>query len=117
MWKIRCQINGENVGDPLWDDGEKKQYKKRGVYRVNPGVFGRPSHRMQYTGIVFPDGHESNCCVYCLKKNQNAPIDLLSCVFIPFFLDAGRPGSSEVPRNPPDTLGREFDPGKRYFSH
>ena len=30
---------------------------------------------------------------------------------------AGRPGSSEVPRNPLDTLGREFDPGKRDFSH
>ena len=30
---------------------------------------------------------------------------------------AGRPGSSEVPRNSLDTLGREFDPGKRDFSH
>ena len=29
---------------------------------------------------------------------------------------AGRPGSSEVPRNPlSDSLGREFDPGKRIF--
>ena len=28
---------------------------------------------------------------------------------------AGRPSSSEVPRNPLDTLGREFDPGKRDF--
>ena len=26
------------------------------------------------------------------------------------------PGSSEVPRNLPDTLGREYDPGKRDFS-
>ena len=28
----------------------------------------------------------------------------------------GRPGSSEVPCNL-DTLGREFDPGKRNFPH
>ena len=32
-------------------------------------------------------------------------------------LGTGRPGSSEVPRNPLNTLGREFDPGKRDFSH
>ena len=30
---------------------------------------------------------------------------------------AGRPGSSEVTSLPSDTLGREFDPGKRDFSH
>ena len=29
----------------------------------------------------------------------------------------GRPGSSEVTMLPSDTLGREFDPGKRDFSH
>ena len=28
---------------------------------------------------------------------------------------AGRPGSSKAPRKPSDTLGREFDPGKRDF--
>ena len=30
---------------------------------------------------------------------------------------AGRPGSSEVTSQPSDTLGHEFDPGKRDFSH
>ena len=30
---------------------------------------------------------------------------------------AGCPGSSEVTSQPSDTLGREFDPGKRDFSH
>ena len=30
---------------------------------------------------------------------------------------AGRPGSSEVTMLPSDTLGREFDSGKRDFSH
>ena len=30
---------------------------------------------------------------------------------------AGRHGSSEVTMSPSDTLGREFDPGKRDFSH
>ena len=29
----------------------------------------------------------------------------------------GRPGSSEVTSQPSDTLGREFDPGERNFSH
>ena len=36
------------------------------------------------------------------------------CMAINVSVHAGRPGSSEVPRNP-DTLGREFDPGKRDF--
>ena len=33
------------------------------------------------------------------------------------YYQVSRPGSSEVPRNPLDTLGREFDPGKWDFSH
>ena len=32
---------GTFVRGPLWN-GEKKQKQMRGVYRVNPGVFGRP---------------------------------------------------------------------------
>ena len=32
-------------------------------------------------------------------------------------VQAGRPGRSEVTSLPSDTLGREFDPGKRDFSH
>ena len=32
-------------------------------------------------------------------------------------MHAGRPGSSEVTSKPSDMLGREFDPGKRNFSH
>ena len=43
------------------------------------------------------------------------------CVFFPFILDIkfvgrGRPGSSEVTSQPSDTLGGQFDPGKRDFS-
>ena len=46
-------------------------------------------------------------------------IDIISyIIYIPiYYTYTGRPGSPEVPRNPLDTLGREFDPGKRDFSH
>ena len=39
------------VGGPL-RDGEKKQ-KKRGVYRVDPGVFCHPSRRTQISASIY----------------------------------------------------------------
>ena len=36
---------------------------------------------------------------------------------IPKSIQTGRPGSSEATMKTSDTLGREFDPGKRDFSH
>ena len=57
---------------------------------------------------------------YCLDCVDDIPVSILNPNHLPSTVciyQAGRPGSSEVIMYPSGTSGREFDPGKRDFSH
>ena len=72
-----------------WSDGQEKI---RGTYYTK-------LHREQIRGKYYTKNENIQ------KRNNNTKCK------------AGRPGSSEVPRNPLTRLEREFGPGKRDFSH
>ena len=108
--KRRVQITGRH-SQPIGNDTKKRHAPRCQLLHHQIKAVKEPPSSLQTTvsyGIILSHGHKSTA------TSTKRQFDTSNY----YVQTSGRPGSSEVSYHvTSDTLGREFDPGKRDFSH